>query len=48
VLSGVRTPPPITNLSEDETRLLGTFRSLSASDQAALWYLAERLLGDAS
>lgn len=41
VLSGVRTPIPQGSLSAEEDRLLGSFRSLSAADQAA----AQQLLG---
>ncbi|CAM3768551.1 putative transcriptional regulator, Cro/CI family [Pseudomonas reidholzensis] len=48
VLSGQRTPAPLDSLSSDENRLLGAFRRLPGSDQAALWHLVGRLLGDAT
>jgi len=46
VLSGVRTPAPLESLTPDETGLLGAFRRLSAADQAALWHLLGRLVGE--
>ena len=46
VLSGVRTPAPLNSLTADETGLLGAFRRLSAADQAALWHLLGRLVGE--
>ena len=39
VLSGVRTPAPLENLTRDEAELLGAFRQLPVADQAALWHL---------
>ncbi|MNE71966.1 Helix-turn-helix domain protein [compost metagenome] len=47
VLSGLRSPLPLENLKADEHRLLGTFRRLPATDQAALWHLLGRLSGEA-
>ncbi|MFG0633040.1 helix-turn-helix domain-containing protein [Pseudomonas sp. xss_2] len=46
VLSGQHTPAPLDSLSVDEDRLLGAFRRLPSSDQAALWHLVGRLLGE--
>lgn len=45
VLSGIRTPAPLEGLSADESGLLGAFRQLSSDDQAALWHLLGRLVG---
>lgn len=47
VLSGVRTPAPLGNLTQDEADLLGVFRQLPVDDQAALWHLLGRLSGEA-
>ncbi|MBC3481572.1 helix-turn-helix domain-containing protein [Pseudomonas sp. P1B16] len=47
VLSGVRTPAPLGNLTQDEADLLGAFRQLPVDDQAALWHLLGRLSGEA-
>ncbi|QCI13550.1 helix-turn-helix domain-containing protein [Pseudomonas putida] len=46
VLSGARTPVPLGNLSDAEAGLLGAFRQLPATDQAALLHLSERLAGE--
>ena len=46
VLSGVRTPAPLGNLTQDEADLLGAFRQLPVDDQAALWHLLGRLSGE--
>ncbi|AXM98833.1 helix-turn-helix domain-containing protein [Pseudomonas plecoglossicida] len=46
VLSGVRTPAPLDSLTTDESHLLGTFRRLPAADQAAIWHLLGRLVGE--
>ena len=45
VLSGIRTPAPLEGLSTDESGLLVAFRQLSFDDQAALWHLLGRLVG---
>ena len=46
VLSGVRTPAPLGNLTQDEADLLGAFRQLPVDDQAALWHVLGRLSGE--
>ena len=46
VLSGMRTPAPLESLSAEEAGLLGAFRRLPVADQAALWHLLGRLVGE--
>jgi len=46
VLNGIRTPAPLESLTAEEAGLLGAFRRLPATDQAALWHLLGRLVGE--